>query len=466
MAQAFRPLPLALAIAAAFPLPLFAAPAARVEFTAGEVRAVGADGTTRPLAKGAPINSGDLVDTGSGRAQMRFTDGALVSLQPQTQFRVDDYAFAGKPSEDKGFFSLLKGGLRTITGLVGKGNRSNYKLTTSVATIGIRGTEYSVVYGNSINVTTGDGAIDVCNGAGCLTVSDGQSAYVAGQNTPPVITEIKTDLPAPPPSNNVGLNPPQGNDSYSTSEDRSEGGGLAVLDGYTGAELVSGDGYYMYGVYDDGYGGYGGYGGIVSVQNAPATIENGALVRIGNDGASVTAATVVESRQDGFIGWGRWTSATCSGDVSCSGSQVTDVHYIVGRPTADIGALGNVVGTYTLSGSTTPTSSQGFSGGSVSGTLVADFSVMSMNVSLNVGVSDTTFGVSGTGSISQSSFSGSLTCSSNCGSSASGSFGGIFAGSSAERAGMVYRFDSDTAKGTISGAAVFSQTSLTPAVSN
>ena len=36
-------------------------------------------------------------------------------------------------------------GLRTITGLVGKGTRSNYKLTTSVATIGIRGTDYTAL---------------------------------------------------------------------------------------------------------------------------------------------------------------------------------------------------------------------------------------------------------------------------------------------------------------------------------
>ena len=42
-------------------------------------------------------------------------------------------------------------GLRTITGLVGRSNRDNYKVTTAVATIGIRGTEYTGAF------TPGDG---------------------------------------------------------------------------------------------------------------------------------------------------------------------------------------------------------------------------------------------------------------------------------------------------------------------
>lgn len=257
MTRIFRPVPLALAMAAAFPLAVQADSAARIEFTAGEVRAVAADGRSRPLTRGAQVGSGDTIDTGSGRAQMRFTDGALVSLQPQTQFRIDQYAFAGKPEEDRGFFNLLKGGLRTITGLVGKANRSNYKLTTSVATIGIRGTEFSVVYGNSINLTTGDGAVDVCNAGGCLTVEDGQSAYVADQNTIPVIIEVKTDLPPPPPSNAAGgVEPPARDEVFLVGEERDDDGDLVTLDGLDPqGDLQSGDDYYVYGQYTDQYGG-------------------------------------------------------------------------------------------------------------------------------------------------------------------------------------------------------------------
>ena len=148
-----------------------AASAARVDFATGDVKAIATDGTSRTLAKGAEVASGDTIDTGGGRAHLRFSDGALVSLQPQSQFRIDDYRFSGKvDGSEKGFFSLLKGALRTITGLVGRSNRDNYKVSTVVATIGIRGTEYSIAYGNSITVSTGEGTVEVCNAAGCLIV--------------------------------------------------------------------------------------------------------------------------------------------------------------------------------------------------------------------------------------------------------------------------------------------------------
>ncbi len=464
MAKPFTPARMALAIALAFPLHAVAETAARVEFTSGDVRALAADGSSRVLARGAQVGSGDTVDTGSGRAQMRFTDGSLVSLQPQTQFRIDQYAFAGKPAEDRGFFSLIKGGLRTITGLVGKGNRSNYKLTTSVATIGIRGTQFSVVYGNSINVTTGEGAVDVCNGAGCLTVSDGQSAYVADQNTPPVITEVKTDLPPPPPSNSGNLTPPQGDDTFLVSENRSEGGGLDVLDGYAGG-LQSGDGYYVYGQYVDQY---GGYGGTVMLDSATASFEGDALVTASNSNGDIQAASVAEAHQDGIIGWGRWASGSCSGEFSCAGDTLLDVHYIAGRPTPDLAALGGATGTYSLSGYTTPTTTGGASGGPVSGAMIADFSAYTLNVGMNVTVSATTFGLTGSGSINSgtAAFSGSFSNCSGCSfSPPSGSFHGFFAGAGAERAGMVYTFDSGIGGiNKVSGAAVFTQ--ISPGLNN
>ncbi|MBZ0145449.1 MAG: FecR family protein [Rhodocyclaceae bacterium] len=141
------------------------------------------------MKRGAEVSPGDTVDTGSGRAQLRFTDGAMVSLQPQTQFRIDAYEFKAEAvGGEKGFFSLLKGAMRTITGAIGKSDRKAYRLDTAVATIGIRGTEYAVAYGNSITVTTNSGLVEVCNSAGCLLVEAGQSAYVPDANTLPAFT--------------------------------------------------------------------------------------------------------------------------------------------------------------------------------------------------------------------------------------------------------------------------------------
>lgn len=102
---------LMLAIATAYPTAAHSAPAARVEFAIGNPTAQGPGGTVRPLTKGVEIGTGDTVETKDGRVQLRFVDGAYVSLQPQSQFRIDDFRFNGQQDgSERGFFSLLKGG--------------------------------------------------------------------------------------------------------------------------------------------------------------------------------------------------------------------------------------------------------------------------------------------------------------------------------------------------------------------
>ena len=196
---------LLIALSAAFPVISYAAGAANIDFAAGRVTAVNAAGVQRPLTKGAEISNGDTIHTGDGgRAQVRFSDGAMISLQPETEFRVDNYQYSGKADgQEKGFFSLLKGGLRTITGWVGRSNRDNYKVTTSVATIGIRGTEYSAVLGDdSLNVHTGEGLVEVCNNAGCMLLASGESGIVA-KDKAPLRTDLRPQLPPNQPDNNV-----------------------------------------------------------------------------------------------------------------------------------------------------------------------------------------------------------------------------------------------------------------------
>ena len=189
------------AIASAYPVIGHSAPAARVDFAVGNVTVLGSNGQSRTLGKGAQIEQGDTVNTNGGRAQLRFTDGAYVSLQPQSEFRIDQYRFEGnQDGNEKGLFSLLKGGLRTITGLVGRSNKKNYQISTAVATIGIRGTEYTIQYGKSITGTVGEGEIEVCNGAGCLSVTNGESYYVQNQDIKPELTNKGTDLPPPEPT--------------------------------------------------------------------------------------------------------------------------------------------------------------------------------------------------------------------------------------------------------------------------
>jgi hypothetical protein len=118
------------------------AAAGTVTHLSGTLAVTRADGSARILSRRSEVNPGDLLATQrDSYAQINFTDGSTMTLRPNTQMRIEDYSFTEeRPQADSSFFRLLKGGLRTITGLIGKrGNQDAYRIGTSTATIGIRG---------------------------------------------------------------------------------------------------------------------------------------------------------------------------------------------------------------------------------------------------------------------------------------------------------------------------------------
>lgn len=160
--------------------------AGKVEFSMGAVSAVTSSGDRRALMKGSEILSGDTIATADGRAQVRFTDGGYISLQPNTEFKVEEYNYAGKTDgSEKGFFSLIKGGMRAITGAIGHAKRDAYRVNTPVATIGIRGTEYLASFNGTLLVKVGDGAVFLSNNSGNLMLYQGQVGEVGGPNSKP-----------------------------------------------------------------------------------------------------------------------------------------------------------------------------------------------------------------------------------------------------------------------------------------
>ena len=126
-----------------------AAPVGQVSNLSGPLFALAADGARRVLSVGSQVEAGEtLVTEEKTYAQIRFIDKGVVTLRPGTQFKIESFAFAEQqPEKDGAVFSLLKGGLRKLTGLVGnRGNQDAYKLMTPTATIGIRGTHFLVQY--------------------------------------------------------------------------------------------------------------------------------------------------------------------------------------------------------------------------------------------------------------------------------------------------------------------------------
>lgn len=177
-----------------------AQPLGRVLVAAGDVT-VQRGGRDLALVTGAEVFVGDTVKVGdASNAQIGFSDTSIVALRSKSVFRIDEYVFDGNRESalSKSFFSLLSGGLRTITGIIGSTNRDGYRMRAKVATVGIRGTHYTLVvcqqdcknddgslasdgtYGGVL-----EGRVALSNTAGEREFGSDEYFYVADANTLP-----------------------------------------------------------------------------------------------------------------------------------------------------------------------------------------------------------------------------------------------------------------------------------------
>ena len=114
---------------------------------------------------------------------------------------IQEYSFKGQEDgSEKSIFNLIKGGFRTITGLIGHRNKQNYSVRTTVATIGIRGTHYGLMLceagscanQGSDNLSDGlyggvvDGSIITENESGISQFNNDQYFHIASAQTPPI----------------------------------------------------------------------------------------------------------------------------------------------------------------------------------------------------------------------------------------------------------------------------------------
>jgi FecR-like protein len=179
------------------------AAAGRFLSVTGDVRVQAVDGKRRTAERGAEFREGDTIVTGpNALAQLRTADGGLVSVRAETEMKLDKFAYAGEKDSNASFLvSLVKGGFRTITGLIGRANRDGYKVNTPSATIGIRGTHFELVHvlpqASSQQAPAGtynrvfDGITTMQNKVGVLVlVNRDQTAFVSlpGNAAPVLVT--------------------------------------------------------------------------------------------------------------------------------------------------------------------------------------------------------------------------------------------------------------------------------------
>ncbi len=142
----------------------------RVVVVRGTLQARRAGGTPRHLVKGGPVYAGDTLVTGAdAHAVIALRDRGRITLLPGTVFRIEKFRFSKRqPDSGNALFRLIKGGLRALSGLIGKRRHENYRLVTALATIGIRGTGFDLLLTAGCDEaaaggeTTGDGTSPGC----------------------------------------------------------------------------------------------------------------------------------------------------------------------------------------------------------------------------------------------------------------------------------------------------------------
>ncbi|HTL91413.1 MAG TPA: FecR family protein [Steroidobacteraceae bacterium] len=129
-------------------VPATAGPAGEITHVSGAVVAQKANGQSKILSVKSSVDEGDVLATSDNAyARVKFTDGSEAVLRPATQVKIDRFNFEEqKPQSDGMVLSLLKGGMRAVTGLLGKRNPAAVRVATPSATIGIRGTTFTVVF--------------------------------------------------------------------------------------------------------------------------------------------------------------------------------------------------------------------------------------------------------------------------------------------------------------------------------
>jgi len=97
------------------------------------------------LTKGAEVRSGSRIVTGAGsHAHLRFNDGTLVSVRPNSELAI--VAFEQDGLDVISFrLELTSGSTRTVSGDGLKRSRQNFRLNTPIAAIGIRGTDFTTL---------------------------------------------------------------------------------------------------------------------------------------------------------------------------------------------------------------------------------------------------------------------------------------------------------------------------------
>jgi len=440
----------------------------RVLMAAGEASVIRNEQEVRVIV-GSPIEDHDTLKTGPfSNMQVRFSDHSIVSLRDQSLLKIDEYKFDGKQDGlERAFFNLLKGGFRTITGLIGKVHKTNYGVKTATATIGIRGTNFALLQcgKGSCGAAAKDGLygrvsggiIAATNNSGEYQFGSGDYFYIPSREEPAKrligpprffadhlageghVERLQTAFGGIEHQKNGGtgsdgranrIEQPHQQQVFLVTEFMGPNCGPSVKPPKPPVGPPPPPSFVFPTV---GTGAVAYYplasatatGSIISgtfVDNA-----NGQMISFtdtsGFPNGNAGSAQVLDSGSDASAGnltWGRWDCGTggCATPPTVNGSQIGAgppiLHYAIGDPVTSMpitnpgGCSGNCVA-FSPVGFTTPTNETGMTGAFLGGSVMVDFVAASMNTNLQVGFNSATYNMNGsTNFASNGQFQGAI----------------------------------------------------------
>ena len=183
------------------------------------------------------IDSMDNVRTGNGRLSVTFLDDSTVSLTERSSIVIDDFVFDPDPSRSRLALNMASCTARFLTGALGRINRENINIRTPVATIAIRGTDFTThvsEIGETMVILLPDengessGEIVVTSMAGEVVMNEPwQATAVTVSETPPTPPVLLQNMTLNFLNNLLIVNPP---DEIQEAVDEQSGTTTNILD--------------------------------------------------------------------------------------------------------------------------------------------------------------------------------------------------------------------------------------------
>lgn len=146
------------------------------------------NGVEQALHINVKLQREDIITTQDDtRLEITFVDGTVLTMGEQARLTLDDFVYDPENSRANLSVSIFEGAFLFVSGLMGKQKTKDMKITTPLATIGIRGTTFwGGALDNPLDVLLLEGEIDVVTSRGSVLLDeDGQGTTVSAPNQAP-----------------------------------------------------------------------------------------------------------------------------------------------------------------------------------------------------------------------------------------------------------------------------------------